>query len=63
MQTTKVLGEILSRNHRFLRPGIRLVMPYHCTYLRRLRSNLLNTKFGSQKSALLLFKSHNFSET
>ena len=31
--------------------------------LRRLRSDLLNPKFGSQKSALLWLKSHNFSET
>ena len=31
--------------------------------LRRLRSDLLNPKFGSQKSALLWIKSHNFSET
>ena len=53
MQTKKALSEILSGNHRFLRPGIRLVMPYHCTYLRRLRSDLLNPKPGSQKSALL----------
>ena len=31
--------------------------------LRRLRSDLLNPKFASQKSALLWLKSHNFSET
>ena len=31
--------------------------------LRKLRSDLLNPKFGSQKSALLVLKSHNFSET
>ena len=32
-------------------------------YLRRLRIDLLNPKFGNQKSALLWLKSHNFSET
>ena len=31
--------------------------------LRRLRSDLLNPKFGSQKSALLQLKNHKFSET
>ena len=31
--------------------------------LRRLRSDLLNPKFGNQKSALLWLKSHNFSKT
>ena len=31
--------------------------------LRRLRSDLLNPKFGRQKSTLLCLKSHNFSET
>ena len=35
----------------------------HHPLLRRLRSDLLNPKFGNQKSALLWLKSHNFSET
>ena len=47
-------------------------MVVHFTYLykqisvqclRRLRSDLLNPKFGRQKSALLRLKSHNFSKT
>ena len=33
MQTRETFGEILSGNHRFLRPDIRLVTPYHCIYL------------------------------
>ena len=33
MQTRETFGEILSGNHRFLRPGMRLVTPYHCIYL------------------------------
>ena len=41
--------------------------PYHfdlnAIELRRLRSDLLNPKFGIQKSALLWLKSHNFSDT
>ena len=33
LQTRKSFGEILSLNHRFLRPGMRLVTPYNSAYL------------------------------
>ena len=33
LQTRKSFGEILSGNHRFLRPSIRLVTPYNSAYL------------------------------
>ena len=32
LQTSKSFGEILSRNHHFLGPIIRLLMPYNCAY-------------------------------
>ena len=35
IQTRTTFDKILSGNHRFLRPGIRLVTPYNCTYLAR----------------------------
>ena len=33
LQTRKSFGEILSGNHRFLMPGIRLMMSYNCACL------------------------------
>ena len=33
LQTRRSFGEILSGNHRFLRPSIRLVTPYNSAYL------------------------------
>ena len=33
LQTRKLFGEILSGNHHFLRPSIRLVPQYNSTYL------------------------------
>ena len=33
MQTMEIFIEILRGNCRFLGPGLRLVTPYHCTYL------------------------------
>ena len=35
IQTRTTFGEVLSGNHRFLRPSIRLVTLYNCTYLAR----------------------------
>ena len=33
LQTRKSFGEILSGNHHFLRPSIKLMMPYNSAYL------------------------------
>ena len=47
MQTRETSGEILSGNHHFLTPGIRLVTPFHCTKLHILNKlhNLLQQKY------------------